>query len=58
MLSEELANAAGLHSDRGTLFVAVATAAEVLLDSCMHVTLHIGLACYILYLQMRPGTVD
>ncbi len=31
---------------------------KILLDSCMYVTMRIGLACCMLYLQVRPGTVD
>jgi hypothetical protein len=57
MLPEELANAAALHSDRGALCVAVATADEDF-AGLMYVTMRIGLACCMLYLQVRPGTVD
>ena len=59
MLPEEFADAAALHSDRGALCVAVAIAdEEILLDSCMYVTMRIRLACCMLYLQGRPGIVD
>jgi len=45
------------YNDRGVLHLPLLM--KVLLDSsCMYVTMHTGLACYILHLHVRPGIED
>ena len=55
MLSDELANTAatGVHC-----VLQVPLLMKFMLDACMYITMHIGLTCYMLYMQVRPGTVD